>query len=150
LAGVINVLLTTPLWVANTRIKTAAAPANRKAPGLIGTLCLVYKEDGLAGLWAGTVPSLVLVTNPIIQFVAYDYLKRVLLGVRAARGGAAQAKLQLRAHEAFVLGAIAKALATVLTYPLQLAQSKMRAASRVSQQKVRICTCRMGRYMSPG
>jgi hypothetical protein len=45
------------------------------------------------------------------------------------------ARLQLRGVEAFALGALAKALATVLTYPLQLAQSKLRAASSAAAHK---------------
>ncbi|CAN0471075.1 unnamed protein product, partial [Discosporangium mesarthrocarpum] len=32
----------------------------------------------------------------------------------------------LRAHEAFLLGALAKAVSTLATYPLQLAQSRLR------------------------
>jgi solute carrier family 25 (peroxisomal adenine nucleotide transporter), member 17 len=82
---VINVLLTTPLWVANTRIKTSMA--NGKATSLLATLKSIYSEEGTDGLWSGTVPSLILVTNPIIQFAAYDQLKRFIL---VGRGAAAK------------------------------------------------------------
>jgi hypothetical protein len=44
----------------------------------------------------------------------------------------------LRGHEAFVIGAIAKALATVITYPLQLAQVKMRASARLLDKVTRM------------
>jgi solute carrier family 25 (peroxisomal adenine nucleotide transporter), member 17 len=79
------VLLTTPLWVANTRIKTSMADG--RATSLLATLRSVYSDEGIDGLWSGTVPSLILVTNPIIQFAAYDQLKRLIL---VGRGAAAK------------------------------------------------------------
>jgi len=57
-----------------------------------------------------------LVTNPVIQFFAYDMLKAIRLR-----------STDVSAAEAFLMGALAKALATVLTFPLQVAQSRLRA-----------------------
>ncbi|CAM9377911.1 unnamed protein product [Ectocarpus fasciculatus] len=151
IAGVINVLATTPLWVSNLRIK-----AGNGVGGLFSTLGSIGRHEGLAGLWSGTAPSLVLVSNPIIQFVVYETLKQAL-GRRhshqhqgqngdAARkivtqppdprsaattgsshGGAGGPSVGLRSHEAFLLGATAKTISTLVTYPLQLAQAKLRA-----------------------
>jgi hypothetical protein len=52
----------------------------------------------------------------------------------------------LRGHEAFVIGAIAKALATVITYPLQLAQVKMRASARLLDKVSRMSLKLSSRY----
>jgi len=57
------------------------------------------------------------VTNPVIQFFAYDMLKAVRLK-----------SVDVSTAEAFLMGALAKALATVITFPLQIAQSRLRAA----------------------
>lgn len=139
LAGVVNVLSTTPLWVAGTRLsvqstkqlksKTAnsadgAAPAAaaqgpKPYTGVYDCLTRIVQEEGVASLWKGVGPSLILVSNPTIQFSVYERLKIIL---EKRRGDANFTPTQF-----FVMGAIAKAVATVFTYPLQIAQSRLRA-----------------------
>ncbi|KAM6284606.1 peroxisomal membrane protein PMP34 isoform 2-T2 [Spheniscus humboldti] len=121
-AGVANVLLTTPLWVVNTRLKLQGAkfrnedivPTNYK--GIIDAFHQIIRDEGVLALWNGTFPSLLLVFNPAIQFMFYEGFKRKLL----------KKQLQLTSLDAFVIGAIAKAVATTLTYPLQTVQSILR------------------------
>ncbi|XP_018566096.1 peroxisomal membrane protein PMP34 [Anoplophora glabripennis] len=109
IAGVVNVLLTTPLWVVNSRLKL---PQEVLYNGLIDGLVHVAKVEGLQGLWKGIGPSLILVSNPVIHFTVYESLKR---------------KVTLNSATAFfLLGALSKTVATVLTYPLQLAQTRQR------------------------
>lgn len=138
-AGVINVLATTPFWVVNTRLKMRglaadAAAVNKGRSGattdsrgsstasvieyanLVDGLAYVWRTEGAAGLWAGAMPSLMLVSNPALQFMAYEWLKRHLAAVSA----------QPPAVAFFAIGAMAKAFATVATYPLQLIQTKLR------------------------
>ncbi|KAM6092685.1 LOW QUALITY PROTEIN: peroxisomal membrane protein PMP34 [Theristicus caerulescens] len=122
-AGVVNVLLTTPLWVVNTRLKLQGAkfrnedivPTNYK--GIIDAFHQIIRDEGALALWNGTFPSLLLVFNPAIQFMFYEGFKRKLL----------KKQLQLTSLDAFVIGAIAKAIAPeTLTYPLQTVQSILR------------------------
>ncbi|KFV75733.1 Peroxisomal membrane protein PMP34, partial [Struthio camelus australis] len=121
-AGVVNVLLTTPLWVVNTRLKLQGAkfrnedivPTNYK--GVVDAFHQIIRDEGVLALWNGTFPSLLLVFNPAIQFMFYEGFKRKLL----------KKQLQLTSLDAFVIGAIAKAVATTLTYPLQTVQSILR------------------------
>ncbi|CAM9461158.1 unnamed protein product [Pylaiella littoralis] len=145
IAGVVNVLATTPLWVSNLRIK-----AGNGVGGLFSTLGSIGRHEGLSGLWSGTAPSLVLVSNPIIQFVVYEALKQAAgrrhsqlqhqhitetcaprpdTRYNAAVGGGVGTRpsVGLPSREAFLLGATAKAISTLVTYPLQLAQAKLRA-----------------------
>jgi hypothetical protein len=105
--------------------------------GLIFLLLRIRKEKGVAHLWKGTVASLVLVSNPIIQFAVYEGLKRIMLmrhrGALLQSGSSrrrqrASAPYSLSAAEGFVLGAVSKAVATCATYPLQVAQARLRAA----------------------
>lgn len=72
----------------------------------------------MTSLWNGAVPSLMLVSNPAIQFMTYEAIKRRLHAVYG--------KQQLPAVVYFLAGAVAKAVATVITYPLQLVQTKLR------------------------
>ncbi|KAI6868621.1 hypothetical protein KC334_g19331 [Hortaea werneckii] len=69
-------------------------------------------EDGWSGLWRGMKASLVLVVNPAITYGAYQRLKDVLY----------PNKVNLRPHEAFLLGALSKAMATIATQPLIVAK----------------------------
>ena len=77
-------------------------------------------SEGLESLWGGTMASLILVSNPAIKFTVYEYLKRFLL--KKPRSAS-----QLSPFRAFLIGALASAVATVVTYPVQV----VRAHSRV-------------------
>jgi len=76
------------------------------------------QQEGVTSLWNGTIPSLILVSNPAIQFMTYEAIKRRLCALCD--------KQQLSGLAYFFVGAVAKAVATVLTYPLQLVQTKLR------------------------
>ncbi|XP_039345447.1 peroxisomal membrane protein PMP34 isoform X3 [Mauremys reevesii] len=91
-AGVVNVLLTTPLWVVNTRLKLQGAkfrnedivPTNYK--GIVDAFHQIIRDEGVLALWNGTFPSLLLVFNPAIQFMFYEGFKRRLLKTRLQFG----------------------------------------------------------------
>jgi len=68
------------------------------------------------GVSPGLLASIVLCSNPAIQFVSYERLKRYHAGRR----------VKITQVEAFVMGAIAKAIATIVTYPYQVVQSRLR------------------------
>jgi adenine nucleotide transporter 17 len=114
LAGAANVVLTEPLWKANTVLKTMPSSKARKE-NLLTVLLAIVRREGVHSLWTGTRISLWLVSNPIIQFSVYEFLKRLK--------GKGQ---NLSSIQAFVLGAVSKMVATLLTYPLQVAQTRLR------------------------
>lgn len=76
----------------------------------------IIRDEGILALWNGTFPSLLLVFNPAIQFMFYEGLKRQLLKKR----------MKLSSLDVFIIGAIAKAIATTVTYPMQTVQSILR------------------------
>ena len=89
LAGSATVLMTNPIWVVNTRMTTRkseasdeslpGAPATpQKAPPTLGTLFALVREEGFARLFAGVMPALVLVINPILQYTVFEQLKQML------------------------------------------------------------------------
>mmetsp|Transcript_89813 Transcript_89813/g.257331 ORF Transcript_89813/g.257331 Transcript_89813/m.257331 type:complete len:337 (-) Transcript_89813:30-1040(-) len=143
LAGSLNMVVTEPLWracivaQAHEQKRSASSAslltdggglsggssgssprsAAQLAPlGVFGAVAGMWAEEGTSALWRGLGSSLWLVTNPVIQFFAYDMLKAIRLR-----------STDVSAAEAFLMGALAKALATVLTFPLQVAQSRLRA-----------------------
>nr|XP_023672306.1 peroxisomal membrane protein PMP34-like isoform X1 [Paramormyrops kingsleyae] len=122
-AGVVNVLVTTPLWVVNTRLKLQGAKFRNTDihpthyTGILDALVQIMQREGVSALWNGTFPSLLLVLNPAVQFMIYEGLKRQL------RRGVPR---ELSSLEVFLIGAVAKAIATTATYPLQTVQSVLR------------------------
>lgn len=110
LAGALAQLFTIPVAVITTRQQTQKKE-DRK--GIFDTAReVIGGEDGVSGLWRGLKASLVLVVNPAITYGAYERLKNVVF----------PGKTSLRPWEAFVLGAMSKSLATIVTQPLIVAK----------------------------
>ncbi|KAL2007911.1 hypothetical protein VTN00DRAFT_7893 [Thermoascus crustaceus] len=109
-AGAAAQLFTIPVSVITTRQQTQRKEERK---GLIETgREVINSEDGWTGLWRGLKASLVLVVNPAITYGAYQRLKDILF----------PGKTSLKPWEAFVLGALSKALATIATQPLIVAK----------------------------
>lgn len=130
LAGSATVLLTNPIWVVNTRMTTrknnkesdesllpGATPS--KAPTTIGTLLALIREEGPQALFAGVVPALVLVINPILQYTIFEQLKNTI-----------EKKRRVTPTMAFMLGALGKLFATSITYPYITVKSMAHVAGR--------------------
>ncbi|XP_071329819.1 peroxisomal membrane protein PMP34 [Trachinotus anak] len=121
-AGVVNVVLTTPMWVVNTRLKLQGAKFRNedlrqtRYRGIFDAFSHIIANEGVGTLWNGTLPSLILVANPAVQFMFYEAMKR-----KAGKGGK-----KISSAEIFLIGAIAKAIATTATYPLQTVQAILR------------------------
>lgn len=146
LAGSATVLLTNPIWVVNTRMTarkqdveakdgTEAEPAVKR-PTTVGTLIQLLKAGGPAALFAGVIPALVLVINPILQYTIFEKLSQLLLRHRlnklAAVGSIASASIPARItpRDAFYLGALGKVVATSVTYPYLTVKSRMHVADK--------------------
>ncbi|XP_023137491.1 peroxisomal membrane protein PMP34 [Amphiprion ocellaris] len=121
-SGVVNVLTTTPMWVVNTRLKLQGVKFRNEDlhqtqyRGIFDAFSQIIANEGVGTLWNGTLPSLILVLNPAVQFMFYEAMKR-----KAGRGGR-----KISSAEIFLIGAIAKAIATTATYPLQTVQAILR------------------------
>lgn len=124
IAGTVNVLVTSPLWVVNTRMKMSGITNTVTYDSLIDGLITISKKEGCMALWSGTIPSLILVSNPAIHMAVYEYLKRLLR--------------KNSAFSYFILSAIAKITATVATYPIQLAQTKQRHGHHIRDMKTSV------------
>lgn len=93
---------------------------NKVYSGITDALVKIGKTEGIKGLWAGVIPSLWLVSNPSVQFVVYERVRGFMDKIAASQNR------RINALEFFLMGAVAKAAATFVTYPLQIAQSKLR------------------------
>lgn len=87
----------------------------------------VAKNEGVSKLWSGTQASLLLSINPAIQFSVYESLKRFLTKIYG------QEKPSV--FYFFFLGAASKLISTLITYPLQLVQTKLRHGSKIGSDE---------------
>nr|GMD00465.1 peroxisomal nicotinamide adenine dinucleotide carrier [Ipomoea batatas] len=141
LSGCVNVLLTNPIWVVVTRMQTHSKKARNSPTGAMTTedvilaavepppygttnaIQEVYDEAGFWGFWKGVIPTLIMVSNPSIQFMLYETLLKKLRKRRASNNKASD----VTALEIFLLGALAKLGATVVTYPLLVVKARLQA-----------------------
>jgi len=128
-AGAATVLITNPIWVVNTRMTTrkdadadelpGGAQKRRKAPSTVETLIGLIKAEGVGSLFAGVLPALVLVVNPILQYTIFEQLKNTVEKTR-----------RITPRDAFFLGAIGKLFATGITYPYLTVKSRAHVATK--------------------
>ncbi|WFD23716.1 hypothetical protein MEQU1_002410 [Malassezia equina] len=136
LAGSATALISNPIWVVNTRqtVRTSQRPADGgPAPVLrrlsfLATLKSIVEKDGVRALWKGIGPALVLVTNPVLQYTAFEQLKTWVLASRAVAHGTRLAP-PLRDWDYFWLGALSKLISTSITYPQIVIKARQQAIS---------------------
>ena len=122
IAGSATVLMTNPIWVVNTRMtaRKNEAEGQRKAaaPSTIGTLMAILREDGPSRLFAGVLPALVLVINPILQYTIFEQMKNAL-----------EKRRKVTPTDSFYMGALGKLAATTITYPYITVKSRAHVAT---------------------
>ncbi|SPQ20586.1 8d3ff15f-8175-4cc3-972d-bbaad7142b78 [Thermothielavioides terrestris] len=138
IAGSATVILTNPIWVVNTRMTARkntsgadeadaaeqglagpGADGRKKSgkPSTVGTLLSLLRTEGPRALFAGVVPALVLVINPILQYTLFEQLKNMV-----------EKRRRVTPTVAFFLGALGKLFATTVTYPYITVKSQMHVA----------------------
>ncbi|KAG9099608.1 ADP/ATP carrier protein [Ceratobasidium sp. 370] len=125
-AGALAQIFTLPVSVIATRQQIGGESVKSKSkPGKTSSFVDVgrgiIRQDGVSGLWAGLQPSLVLTVNPAITYGAFERVKSLILA-----GGTSS---KLTPGKAFLVGALSKTLATVVTYPYIMAKVRLQARS---------------------
>ena len=138
IAGSATVLITNPIWVVNTRMTARKNESDlpsisdaekererkRKAASTVGTTMKIIREEGFMQLFAGVLPALVLVINPILQYTIFEQLKNVL-----------ERRKRVTPTDSFYLGAFGKLMATGITYPYITVKSRMHVATKDSRKE---------------
>ncbi|XP_024983699.1 peroxisomal adenine nucleotide carrier 1-like [Cynara cardunculus var. scolymus] len=109
-AGACTAIITQPLDTASSRMQTSAFGRSKGLWAMLSEGSWIEAFDGL-GI------SLLLTSNPAIQYTVFDQLKQRLLDGKLKKAGKGSSPESLSAFSAFLLGAISKSIATVLTYP---------------------------------
>lgn len=74
IAGAITTVFVNPFWMLQTRL--ALSKENKT---FWESLKEIVQKEGLASIWKGLSSSLILVSNPIIQFCVYEWLKKTVM-----------------------------------------------------------------------
>lgn len=100
------------------KLPTLQNPPAPKKPTTIGTFLSLLRDEGPTALFAGVLPALVLVVNPILQYTIFEQLRNML-----------EKRRKVQPLDVFFLGAVGKLLATGITYPYITVKSRMHVAS---------------------
>ncbi|KAF8064540.1 thiamine diphosphate carrier 2 [Scenedesmus sp. PABB004] len=162
LAGAVSRFMVGPLDVVKIRfqvqLEPIAAAARRgggaaggaKAPshytGFVNAFRTIVAEEGLRGLWTGTVPGLLLtIPYTAVQFVALQQCKET--AARLGWDGRSSTAVS------FASGALAGAAATVASYPFDLLRTTLAAQgepkARARRAPLRAAPRRLGPTLAP-
>ncbi|EST06159.1 Mitochondrial substrate/solute carrier [Kalmanozyma brasiliensis GHG001] len=122
-AGALAQIFTIPIAVIATRqqLGTTEAAKDGKKPdeSFVGHAKVILQEDGITGFWRGLKPSLVLTVNPAITYGVFERVKTIIL--------AASVDGKMTPGKSFLVGALSKTLATVVTFPYILSKIRLQA-----------------------
>jgi len=123
LAEWVHLPVTLPIDAITVRIQTGDGFSNP-----IRILRQLLREGGVTGLYSGWTAYIVLCLKPAITYALFDFLKKYLLAQKKKKG---QSASSLTALEAFVVGAIARGVATIAVFPYTRAKVIVKSTKAV-------------------
>eukprot|EP00798_Chlamydomonas_sp_ICE-L_P008234 gene8234-1500_t len=127
LAGCVARFMVSPLDVIKIRFQVQLEPismsmAGSKYTGFFQALKTIFKEEGIQGLWRGTVPGLLLtVPYTAVQFVAMQQCKDYASSIGIS------SQPNVAPLVSFVSGGLAGSAATIASYPFDLLRTRLAA-----------------------
>ncbi|KAI9331705.1 mitochondrial carrier domain-containing protein [Obelidium mucronatum] len=117
LAGAISRAFTTPLSVIATRQQTSTDATTTASKDSLSLAYEIISKEGVPALWRGFPASLVLTVNPALTYGLFERVQGIVLRGKSAKS--------MSPGESFLIGAITKAIATIVTYPYIMAKVRM-------------------------
>lgn len=134
MAGICSNTLTNPIWMVRTRMQLLAdAAAGQKAYAGYGDVVkTIWTQEGVGGFYKGISASYWGCAEGAMQFIIYEQLKTRLLKKENLRRKSVglPATTELSRATYFFSAAIAKGLASVATYPHEVARTRLREQAR--------------------
>jgi len=134
-AGALAQIFTIPVSVIATRQQVGRPERSKELDtsgkvddSFLGVAREIVEEEGVTGLWLGLKPGLVLTVNPAITYGVFERVKSLIL---LARGDYSSTKMG--PWLSFLIGALSKTLATIVTYPYIMAKVRIQARSADSE-----------------
>ncbi|KAK7033267.1 mitochondrial carrier domain-containing protein [Favolaschia claudopus] len=130
IAGALAQIFTIPVSVIATRQQVGRQGASKSGESaeddsFLGVAREIIEEEGVGGLWLGIRPGLVLTVNPAITYGVFERVKGIFIAAQVKAGGSDKISPML----SFLIGAISKTLATVVTYPYIMAKVRIQTRS---------------------
>ncbi|KAI0566864.1 Mitochondrial carrier [Gracilaria domingensis] len=137
-AGAMTSFATNPIWVVKVRLQLQAIHSVDRArlrpySGFSDGLKSILREEGIRGLYRGLGPSLWLVSHGALQFTLYEQFKTWLKSqddIGNRRNPAATTTV----YQSLVASTASKLIASVSTYPLQVARTRMQDRASDSER----------------
>ncbi|KAF8968055.1 mitochondrial carrier domain-containing protein [Flammula alnicola] len=139
-AGALAQIFTIPVAVIATRQQVGHPERAEKADAaeddqeiddsFMGVAREIVEEEGVSGLWLGLKPGLVLTVNPAITYGAFERVKTLVL---LAKGNTST---KIGPWLSFIIGALSKTLATIVTYPYIMAKVRIQARSADAEEAI--------------
>lgn len=133
-AGISGNTLTNPIWVVKTRLQLLAdsTAGQRVYTGYRDAIKSIFKEEGVGGFYKGISASYWGCLEGATQFMIYEQIKTRILSQQNARreeqGLHPTDKLPKLVY--FFSAALAKGTASILTYPHEVARTRLREQAR--------------------
>ena len=118
LAGVMSSICSNPIWMMNTRL--AIKKKEDSKAGVFDLIRQIIDKEGIGAFFKGVIPNLILVLNPIINFVVYEHLKRIALKSHKRESDISFGLI-------FLMSSVGKILATFATYPILTIRVRLQA-----------------------
>ena len=134
MAGIVGNTLTNPIWMVRTRMQLLVdhTAGQRQYSGYGDVIKSIFKEEGIAGFYKGISASYWGCAEGALQFIIYEQLKTRLI-TRQNRKRAQQGlrpTQELSKVTYFWAAAASKTVATLATYPHEVARTRMREQAR--------------------
>ena len=132
-SGALATTLTNPIVMVKTRLQlqgkdiidagkavaSSTTGGSRPYTGMLDAFSRIVREEGFFSLYRGLGPSLVLVSNGSLQFMAYEELKELCVQYVVGR------EELLKSHHYFLMGGLAKIFSATVTYPFAVTRSRL-------------------------
>ncbi|KAJ7678974.1 mitochondrial carrier domain-containing protein [Mycena polygramma] len=137
IAGALAQIFTIPVSVIATRQQvgrdsSAKAEAGTGDDSFFDVAREIIDEEGVTGLWLGIKPGLVLTVNPAITYGVFERVKGLFIAAQIKAGSGDK----LSAGLSFLIGALSKTLATVVTYPYIMAKVRIQTRTADADEAV--------------
>lgn len=120
-AGFISSCATNPIWLVKTRLQL-----DRSNSSLPMVIRRIHAEGGLFSFWKGLTASWWGISETVIHFVIYEFLKKCLADYQNKKKDSDKTVLDFVGFMA--CGATSKTCATCVAYPHEVARTRLREA----------------------
>ncbi|TMS35885.1 hypothetical protein L596_003178 [Steinernema carpocapsae] len=119
-AGFVAASVINPVWLVKTRLQLHEGPIT-----IVDCIRRIYRNEGIRGFYKGVTASYMGISETMIQFVLYEYLRQSIddrIGMSNENGD----KKASNFISCMISGGIAKFIACVIAYPHEVVRTRLR------------------------